>query len=83
MHIPADSIVALVGPSGAGKSTFANLVPRFYDTTSGTVLVDGIDVRDLRQADLRSNIAAEARAKIGAFASLHLKNLGNDQSSPA
>ena len=57
VHIPADSIVALVGPSGAGKSTFANLVPRFYDATSGSVLVDGIDIRDLRQADLRANIA--------------------------
>jgi len=57
VHIPADSIVALVGPSGAGKSTFANLVPRFYDATSGSVLVDGIDIRDLRQADLRSAIA--------------------------
>jgi subfamily B ATP-binding cassette protein MsbA len=57
VHIPADSVVALVGPNGAGKSTFANLVPRFYDASAGTVLVDGIDVRDLRQADLRANIA--------------------------
>lgn len=57
VHIPADSVVALVGPSGAGKSTFANLVPRFYDASAGTILVDGIDVRDLRQAELRANIA--------------------------
>jgi subfamily B ATP-binding cassette protein MsbA len=57
VHIPADSIVALVGPSGAGKSTFANLVPRFYDASAGAVLVDGIDIRDLRQSDLRANIA--------------------------
>ena len=55
--IPAGAVVALVGPSGAGKSTFANLVPRFYDTTAGAVLVDGIDVRHLRQADLRASIA--------------------------
>lgn len=55
--IPAGTIVALVGPSGAGKSTFANLVPRFYDPTAGAVLVDGLDIRELRQADLRANIA--------------------------
>ncbi len=57
VRIPAGTTCALVGPSGAGKSTFANLVPRFYDATSGAVLVDGIDVRDLRQADLRAHIA--------------------------
>jgi subfamily B ATP-binding cassette protein MsbA len=56
-HIPAGSVCALVGPSGAGKSTFANLVPRFYDATAGAVLVDGIDVRDLRLGELRGNIA--------------------------
>jgi subfamily B ATP-binding cassette protein MsbA len=55
--IPVGAVVALVGPSGAGKSTFANLVPRFYEATAGAVLVDGIDVRHLRQADLRANIA--------------------------
>jgi subfamily B ATP-binding cassette protein MsbA len=56
-RIPAGTVCALVGPSGAGKSTFANLVPRFYDPTAGTVTVDGIDVRNLRLADLRRNIA--------------------------
>jgi ATP-binding cassette, subfamily B, bacterial MsbA len=56
-HIPAGTVCALVGPSGAGKSTFASLVPRFHDTSSGAVRVDGIDVRDLRVADLRRNIA--------------------------
>ncbi len=56
-HIPAGAICALVGPSGAGKTTFANLVPRFYDVTSGAVTIDGIDVRAMRTADLRRNIA--------------------------
>jgi subfamily B ATP-binding cassette protein MsbA len=49
--------VALVGQSGAGKSSFINLIPRFYDATQGRVLVDGIDVRDVGQSDLRSHIA--------------------------
>jgi subfamily B ATP-binding cassette protein MsbA len=55
--IPAGTVCALVGPSGAGKSTFANLVPRFYETTSGRVTIDGHDLRSLRLADLRRNIA--------------------------
>jgi subfamily B ATP-binding cassette protein MsbA len=55
--IPAGTNCALVGPSGAGKSTFANLVPRFYEVASGGVTIDGIDVRAMRVADLRRNIA--------------------------
>jgi subfamily B ATP-binding cassette protein MsbA len=55
--IPAGTVCALVGPSGAGKSTFANLVPRFYDTTEGVVAVDGHDVRSLTVESLRRNIA--------------------------
>ena len=57
VSIPAGTVCALVGPSGAGKSTFANLVPRFYETASGRVTIDGLDVRDLRLTDLRRNIA--------------------------
>jgi subfamily B ATP-binding cassette protein MsbA len=49
--------IALVGRSGAGKSSFINLIPRFYDVRAGRVLVDGIDVREVRQADLRRHIA--------------------------
>ncbi|MEO7412957.1 MAG: ABC transporter ATP-binding protein [Opitutaceae bacterium] len=56
-RIPAGAICALVGPSGAGKSTFANLVPRFFDPVSGRVTLDGHDLRALRLADLRQNIA--------------------------
>jgi subfamily B ATP-binding cassette protein MsbA len=55
--VPAGTICALVGPSGAGKSTFANLVPRFYEAGSGRVAIDGIDLRAMRIADLRRNIA--------------------------
>ena len=56
-RIPAGTICALVGPSGAGKTTFANLVPRFFDVTGGKLTIDGIDVRSMRFADLRRNIA--------------------------
>jgi ATP-binding cassette, subfamily B, bacterial MsbA len=55
--IPAGTVCALVGPSGAGKTTFANLVPRFYETGAGAVTIDGLDVRAMRLADLRRNIA--------------------------
>jgi subfamily B ATP-binding cassette protein MsbA len=55
--IPVGTVCALVGPSGAGKSTFANLVPRFFDPDSGRVTLDGVDLRQLKLADLRRNIA--------------------------
>lgn len=48
--------VAVVGSTGSGKSTLANLIPRLYDATSGSVLVDGVDVRMFPQAELRSRI---------------------------
>ncbi len=50
-------MVALVGPSGGGKSTILSLIPRFYDATSGRVMVDGSDVRDVTIASLRDRIA--------------------------
>ena len=49
--------VALVGPSGAGKTTLVSLLPRFWDPDRGRVLIDGIDIRSLRLADLRSAMA--------------------------
>lgn len=47
---------AFIGSTGSGKSTLINLVPRFYDVTSGSICVDGVDIRDVKQADLRSRI---------------------------
>jgi ABC-type multidrug transport system fused ATPase/permease subunit len=51
--IPAGQTIALVGETGAGKSTIARLVARFYDPTTGTIRLDGVDLRDLSTRDLR------------------------------
>ncbi len=53
--------VALIGRTGAGKTTLASLVPRFYDTTTGRVLVDGVDVRELERRSLRREIGVIAQ----------------------
>ena len=57
LTVPRGEVVAIVGPSGAGKSTFVNLIPRFFDVTSGAILIDGHDLRDLSLASLRQQIA--------------------------
>lgn len=57
LEIPAGQAVALVGTSGGGKSTLANLVPRFYQPSSGRITLDGHDLADLTLASLRANIA--------------------------
>ena len=56
LHVHPGETVAVVGPSGGGKSTLCQLIPRFYDVTGGRVLVDGQDVRELKQHDLREHI---------------------------
>ena len=56
-EIEPGQTVALVGPTGAGKTTIANLVPRFYDATGGSVRVDGRDVREVKRESLREGIA--------------------------
>ena len=55
--IDAGDIVALVGPSGAGKTTLVNMIPRFYRPQRGAVLIDGIDIAQVRLDDLRAQIA--------------------------
>ena len=56
LHIPAGETVALVGPSGGGKSTLCQLLPRFYDVDSGSISINGHDVRKLTQGSLRRSI---------------------------
>jgi subfamily B ATP-binding cassette protein MsbA len=55
-HVQPGETVAIVGRSGSGKSTLVGLVPRFFDVQSGAVLLDGIDVREYRLSDLRSQV---------------------------
>ena len=61
LTIPAGHTMALVGPSGAGKSTMLNLIPRFFDIDSGSIAIDGQDVRGVTIASLRSAIALVAQ----------------------
>ncbi|MFA7387566.1 MAG: lipid A export permease/ATP-binding protein MsbA, partial [Thiohalobacteraceae bacterium] len=56
-HMRPGEMIALVGRSGSGKSTLAGLLPRFYDPQQGDVLLDGVDIREYRLADLRAQIA--------------------------
>lgn len=56
LHVSAGSYIALVGSSGAGKTTLCSLIPRFYEVTSGSVKIDGIDIRDIKLKSLRDHI---------------------------
>ena len=61
LEVKAGEVVALVGPSGGGKTTIANLVPRFYDPTAGSVRIDGRDVRSFSLASLRGQVGLVAQ----------------------
>jgi ATP-binding cassette subfamily B protein len=74
-EIPAGTRVGIVGSTGAGKSTLLNLLMRFYDPTSGTVLLDGRDIREYRIADLRKQFAVVLQEPV-LFASSIAENIG-------
>jgi ATP-binding cassette, subfamily B, bacterial len=57
LEIPASHVVALVGPTGVGKSTLVSLIPRFYDVSTGSIKLDGIDIREIQVEKLRQNIS--------------------------
>ncbi|WP_298439300.1 lipid A export permease/ATP-binding protein MsbA [uncultured Ferrimonas sp.] len=57
LSVPAGKTVALVGRSGSGKSTLSTLLPRFYEIGSGSISIDGVDIRELTMANLRSQMA--------------------------
>ena len=56
LEIPAGTMVALVGPTGAGKTSLANLIARFYDVSAGSILIDGIDIREVEQRSMRAQM---------------------------
>jgi subfamily B ATP-binding cassette protein MsbA len=64
LEVHAGEVLALVGPSGAGKSTLVNLIPRFFDVTSGAIKMDGQDVRALTLASLRRQVAQVSQETI-------------------
>jgi subfamily B ATP-binding cassette protein MsbA len=64
LEVGAGEVLALVGPSGAGKSTMVNLIPRFFDVTSGRILIDHHDVRDLTLGSLRRQVAQVSQETI-------------------
>ena len=72
--IPKGRTIALIGSSGVGKSTIADLIPRFYDTRKGSVLIDGIDVKDYTQESLRS-VMSFVTQEIFLFNDTILKNI--------
>jgi len=57
LDIPAQSVTALVGPTGVGKTTLVSLIPRFYDVSSGSIQLDGVDIRNIELESLRKQIS--------------------------
>ena len=74
LHIRPGETVAVVGPSGGGKSTLCQLIPRFYDVTSGAIRIDGQDVRQVTQESLRQNVGV-VQQEVFLFAASILENI--------
>ena len=74
LQIPAGQTVAIVGPSGGGKSTLCQLIPRFYDVSSGSITIDGLDVRSVTQQSLHRSIGI-VQQEVFLFADTILENI--------
>lgn len=74
LHVRPGETVAVVGPSGGGKTTLCNLIPRFYDVSGGSVSIDGMDVRDVKQQSLRRNVGV-VQQDVFLFAASIMENI--------
>lgn len=74
LKVDAGDYIALVGPSGVGKTTICSLIPRFYEVTTGSILLDGIDIRDIKMKSLRRNIGI-VQQEVYLFAGTVLENI--------
>ena len=74
LHVTPGQTIAIVGPSGGGKSTLCQLIPRFYDVTSGKITIDGCDIRTLTQKSLRKSIGI-VQQDVFLFAGSILENI--------
>lgn len=75
LHVPAGSTVALIGPSGSGKSTLMSLMQRLYDPQSGSILIDGVDLRKIKHQSLREQIAVVPQ-EVELFSRTIIDNIG-------
>ena len=72
--VPSGQITVITGPNGGGKSTLCQLIPRFYDVTSGAIRIDGVDVRAVTQESLRQNVGV-VQQEVFLFAASILENI--------
>lgn len=75
LHMKAGEYVAIVGPSGAGKTTLCSLIPRFYEIDSGSICIDGTDIRNIKLNDLRNQIGI-VQQDVYIFAGTVAENIG-------
>ena len=74
LEVQPGETIAIVGPSGGGKSTLCQLIPRFYDVTGGSIAIDGVDVRNIRQRSLHKTIGI-VQQEVFLFADTILENI--------
>lgn len=74
LHVTPGETIAIVGPSGGGKTTLCQLIPRFYDVSTGSISIDGLDVRQVTQKSLRQNIGI-VQQDVFLFADTVLENI--------